>query len=212
VKWVFKRTRYLILPFQYRLLAVNIVYFASAFLVFAAILFVPVMIELNASLSGESTSQAADQFLSLHTRVWPAASILFVLLIVHSVLVSHRIAGPLYRFRTFFQAISAGNLSGRVTIRKHDYLHEDARAISAMMASLRDRISSVKRCHEELRGTLNQLEEVADRGSTTDIKECLKLLQAQLERCKIDIDQFNIGNPLNDPAKIPVISGGGSHA
>jgi methyl-accepting chemotaxis protein len=206
VKWFFKRRRYLILAFQYQLLAVNIVYFVSAFLVFAAILFVPVMLELNAPLSGEGASEAANQFLSLHARLWPAASILFVLLIVHSVLVSHRIAGPLYRFRSFFEAISGGNLCGRVTIRKHDYLHEDARAISAMMTSLRTRIATLKGRHEEVLEALNQLKSVAESGSTPDIHRCLTLLQLQAERFKMDIDQFKTGDRLSDNPEIPMFS------
>jgi methyl-accepting chemotaxis protein len=212
VKWIFKRRRYLVLAFQYQLLAVNIVYFVSAFLIFAAIMFVPVMLELNGSLSSEGASEAAHQFLSLHARVWPAASILFVLLIVHSVLVSHRIAGPLYRFRRFFEAISDGNLCGRVIIRKHDYLHEDAHAISAMMASLRARIASLKGRHEEVREALNQLRNAADSGSATDINRRVKLLQFQVERFKMDIDQFKTGDPLNDNPEIPMFLGGGPGA
>jgi methyl-accepting chemotaxis protein len=212
VKLPFKRKRYLVLPFQYRLLAVNMVYFLSAFLVFAAVLFVPVMIELNAPLSDERTSRMAEQFLSLHARVWPAAAILFALLVVHSVLVSHRIAGPLYRFRKFYEAITRGDLRGPVTIRKHDYLHDDARAFSAMLASLSERIASLKARHDSLQGALGRLKALARGDSATDIHRYLCLIESEVECLRADIERFKTGDELNEGREIPMFSGGGPRA
>lgn len=191
MKRVYKRRRFLILNFQYQLLAVNVLYLLSVLLIFSAILFVPVMMGLeSSSLSGNETLEAATQFLSLHARVWPAIFIVFVLLIFHSILVSDRIAGPLYRFRGFFKAISDGDLSGEVTIRKQDYLHEDAHAINQMMISLRAKITSIKgHCHEAL-AALNQLTRAIDSSIAKEISQNLKILELRMEQLKADMDQF----------------------
>lgn len=190
MNWIFKRRRYLLSTFQYQLIAVNVVYFVSIILVFAAVLFVPVMLELDAASYSPAAALAADQFLSLHSRVWPAAAVLFLLLVVHSVVVSHRIAGPLYRFRGYFKAVAGGNLADRVTIRKHDYLQEEADAINAMTGSLRERLANLKARYDELRRALNELTEAAGNGSGPEISRSLKLLQAQVERFEADIHQF----------------------
>jgi len=47
-------------------------------MIFAAVLFVPLMIEMDSSSpSGYQTQAAANQFLSLHARVWPAMFTVF---------------------------------------------------------------------------------------------------------------------------------------
>ncbi|MGH7273198.1 MAG: hypothetical protein ACREIQ_01900, partial [Nitrospiria bacterium] len=122
----YKRRRILIDDGQYRLLVFNLIYFFSILLIIAASLFIPPMIQLeSASLSLIQKQAVANHLLSLHTRLWPALLVLFVLLAIHSVFVSHRIWGALYRFRSVFKAVAEGNLSVRATIRKNDYLRKE---------------------------------------------------------------------------------------
>ena len=54
-------------------------------------------------------AELANQFLSLHERVWPAMLVALLLLGFHLVFFSHRIAGPLYRWRRLFSEVGAGN-------------------------------------------------------------------------------------------------------
>src|SRR5882672_10819226 len=121
-----RRRRILGHPLQYRLLLMNVIHFATIVAIFAAVLFVPLALQLkNSALSVAQREQVANEFLSLHLRVWPALVAVLVLLVLHSVLISHRIGGPLYRFRHVFRAIAAGDFLTRANIRKNDYLADD---------------------------------------------------------------------------------------
>ena len=134
-----KRKRILIGDLQYRLLAVNLLYFAVILVLFAAILFGPLVWQLgSSSLSPAERDQAATQFLSLHARLWPPLLALLVFLGVHSVYVSHRIAGPLYQFRRLLHAVKDGNLTVRARIRDKDYLDSEAAVINELIDSLKE--------------------------------------------------------------------------
>lgn len=113
----YERRRYLVSRLQYRLLAFNLLYALVIFLSLAAAIFVPPMLRLD-------DYDAAEFFLLLHSRIWPGLLLVLLLLSLHSVMVSHRIAGPLYRFRKVFQSLarvtfpSGRGFAGRITCRK----------------------------------------------------------------------------------------------
>ncbi len=69
--------------------------------------------------------------------------LLFGGLMVHSVLVSHRIAGPLYQFRRLFGELREGRRRVRATLRKRDYLRKEATAFNEMVVSLEARTATV---------------------------------------------------------------------
>lgn len=190
-----RRRRFLVLNFQYQLLAVNVLYFLSILLIFAGILFIPVMIQLGSSpLSRNEALEAANQFLSLHARIWPGILIVFVLLVLHSILISHRIAGPLYRFRSFFKAVADGHLGGRVRIRKNDYLHEDAQAINDMISSLRIKAAVLREHSRQALAALGQLSDAIEPASSAEITRTLKVLNKQMEQLNTDIEQLTIAD------------------
>jgi methyl-accepting chemotaxis protein len=56
-------------------------------------------------------------------------------------LLSHRIAGPLYRFERSAEEVARGNLSLRIVLRKGDEFHEFREKFNAMTESLRDKVS-----------------------------------------------------------------------
>ncbi|MFQ5992831.1 MAG: hypothetical protein ACE5NA_10395 [Nitrospiraceae bacterium] len=187
----YKRRRVLVDTFQYRLLGVNLLYFLTVLLVFAATLFVPLMVQLDSgTLDWRQRQQVATEFLSLHTRVWPSLLVTFVLLTIHSVFVSHRIAGPLYQFRTLFKLIAQGNLSVRATIRKRDYLRKDAESINEMIAALETRITGIEEQYEEAHGALTKLRRAIDSSSVGGSDEQIKNLELQMERLKVCVNQF----------------------
>lgn len=57
---------------------------------------------------------------------------------------SHRIAGPLYRFERTAQAIGNGDLSGEVRLRDGDELQDFARSMGGMVSDLRARVQDVQ--------------------------------------------------------------------
>ena len=152
----YKRRRILIDRLQVRLLAITLLYFTAAATIFAAALFTPLMLQLTGDTeSPQARAAVASEFLTLHTRFWPAILLTFALLAVHSIFTSHRIAGPLYRFRIVFKEIQNGNLVPYAGIRERDLLGNEADALNAMLVSLRERLSGIA---EEQRYSQEQFE------------------------------------------------------
>lgn len=194
----YKRRRILIDRFQYQLLLINLLYFFTILLIFSAALFVPLIIQLESTtLSLPEQEVVASQFLSLHARVWPALLLAFLLFAIHSIFVSHRIAGPLMRFRNTFKAIAAGDLSGWVTLRKHDYLGNEADVLNEMIAGLRAKIKDIDAQYREVRTVLGEFRGGIESGSVADTHQKIEALGVQMEKLRECIDQFRM--PMEEP-------------
>ena len=188
---ILRRTRFLIDEFQYRILFLHVLYFVALILVFTAAIFVPLIMELQSgALSFAERHAVANQFLSLHSRIWPAVLILFVLLSAHSVFVSHRIAGPLYRFRKVMKSVASGDLSIRFTLRKKDYLVKEANLFAEMIAALRHKVGNLQGHCSELEALVEELRMAADNNSADEIQSRLERLRAEMAKLKAAADEF----------------------
>jgi nitrogen fixation/metabolism regulation signal transduction histidine kinase len=65
--------------------------------------------------------------------------LLGILFILDAVKLTHRIVGPLYRFRKTIQALAAGEEVDPVTLRKDDFLQEMREDFNAMLRALEQR-------------------------------------------------------------------------
>jgi len=174
-----QRRRILVDEFQYRLLAFNVLYFFILLVVMAAFLFVPLMIKLSSStLPMAEREEVANLILSLHARLWPALAVAFVLLAAHSVLVSHRIAGALYRFKAVFRELGQGNFAVRANLRKRDYLLKEAAELNAMIEAVGGRLGVAADQCAHLEERLNGAKTSAQQG---DLDACRRELAAMTE-------------------------------
>ena len=189
----YKRRRILLESFQYRLLVINLTYFVTILLIFAGALFLPLILQLQSgTLSVLEQGEVAGQFLALHARVWPAMFVVFVLLALHSVLVSHRIAGPLYRFRSIFKAIAEGDLSIRAHLRKTDYLGKESDSLNEMVVSLRTKLAGIQKHSEEVEAAILGLKESVERGSLKEVHQHIVDLQAGTKGLETSIRHFRL--------------------
>lgn len=90
------------------------------------------------------------------------------------IFLSHRVAGPLYKFEKFLQSVESGNLTGRIVLRKTDQLAELKSAMNSLVVSLDKRLGLLKARVSELEAVLaspNSAETVAKaRAATRAIK------------------------------------------
>src|SRR5262245_57738874 len=100
-----RRRKYIVnKKLQYSLLFFSVLYLVTFIAVVGSVLFVPLMLQLDQeNMSFEATLHAADQLLYLHANFWPAVAVFLVIICLHSIYISHKIAGPLYRFNTIFK-------------------------------------------------------------------------------------------------------------
>ncbi|RLB15715.1 MAG: hypothetical protein DRG82_10895 [Deltaproteobacteria bacterium] len=61
-----------------------------------------------------------------------------------TLLVSHKIAGPLFRFEKELQDISAGNLRTKMSLRKQDQMVEVAESLNQMVEALHEKVMNVR--------------------------------------------------------------------
>jgi methyl-accepting chemotaxis protein len=183
-----KRTRILLDEFQYRLLAFNLLYFFIILMVTATLVFLPLMVKLESSqLSPAEQQEVAGVILSLHATFWPAIMVVFALLAVHSVLVSHRIAGALYRFRVVLRAVAAGDLTVRATLRKNDYLVKEASEINAMLDVVGGRVDDAARRCASARDAVTV---ALNAGDPAELRQALVRADAELAQARAALDRL----------------------
>lgn len=98
------------------------------------------------------------------------------------ILLSHRIAGPLYRFEKDLEEIGLGNLTKRISIRRTDQLEELKNALNIL-------IDSLDRKMGEMKNRLIELKELASKKDdpeiTVKIQKTIRLLENEIEQFKV---------------------------
>ena len=123
-------------------------------------------------MSPDTQEDAARLFLALDERVWVPLLLLLGGLTAHSVLVSHRIAGPLYQFRRLFGELRDGHVRVRTTLRKRDYLRKEATAFNEMVASIEARTAALHTQAAGLETGVRALRLAIDEGADEQIRRC----------------------------------------
>lgn len=187
-----KRRCYLLSDtFQYRFVAVSFLYQFIVLLTFAGALFVPVGVHLeDATLSPSQIEEASKQFLVLHERVWVPLFVALMLLTLHSVRFSHRIAGPLYRFRAIFNSVAKGELTMQATIRKNDFLQKEAESLREMIEGLRIKIADIQASSGDVIAVFESLERAAKTGSEKEIRPILETLHKRVDILTTTVGRF----------------------
>ena len=91
---------------QISLLRNSFLYVLLFVAVIGVVLFVPLLAELTESeIVSERTLQVGNQIRYLYTYFWPAVILAMILIFLHSVRASHKVAGPLYRFKLVLEAL-----------------------------------------------------------------------------------------------------------
>lgn len=102
------------------------------------------------------------------------------------ILLSHRIAGPLFRFEATLKDIEAGDLTKRINLRKSDQILELKEALNLLIDSLDRRMSKIKIGLLELRALLSKKD---DPHSDAKIKSVIETLEHELESFRVSSDK-----------------------
>ena len=195
-----QRHRSLLAPdsFQSRFLTVSLVHYFAIVMTFATVVFLPVMLQLDdQALPLDERVEFANQFLSLHQRVWPALLVVLFLLAIHIVYFSHRFAGPLYRCTQIVRQVTEGDLTVSTTTRKGDYLQQEVRALNEMVSALRGNVQDVETQCAEARATYAELQKVLAHEPGPGVAQQLRALDEQLVRLETTLQRFSTGRPVD---------------
>jgi methyl-accepting chemotaxis protein len=174
----YRRRKFLINKgLQWRLLAISLGHVMLFFIVVSFALFFPLIIDLGQSDTySEKALQAANHMLYLHTYFWPAALFALFAICLHSIHISHKIAGPLYRFSHIFKALQNGTLPQPIRLRKGDYLLPEMETLNAMLRSLRERIGEIQATQTQLYEAITTCQQTVQQASQDDLTQRLKYL------------------------------------
>ncbi len=141
----FYRRKYLIMPaFQLRLIFWNMVIilgiFAIVLLVIARSMGELVDMGNEAGLPANHPyfQFAHDLAQKFYIYFSGAFAIGIVLACTVTLLVSHRLAGPIYRLRKYFDGVSVGRPVSELRFRKNDFLYDFAPVVNATLKRIKD--------------------------------------------------------------------------
>ncbi|MCP4022445.1 MAG: methyl-accepting chemotaxis protein [Desulfobacteraceae bacterium] len=108
----------------------------------------------NSKLVIQNTSLAIMPSVIYTTLI--TTCVLSIIVIMVTLLVSHKIAGPMYRFEKDIKRVTNGDLKTRIHIRRGDQFLELATVLNGMIKNLNQEVSAIKHdvdtlaCHTDL--------------------------------------------------------------
>lgn len=103
--------------------------------------------------------------------------------VVLTLLVSHKIAGPLYRFKKVINLLEEGDFSGDFRIRLHDQLQDLAQIFNNMITKTRIQLKA-------LRDNLLSLKEKLDNVSEQEVSEHKRSYLSELKRISAELNRI----------------------
>ena len=104
-----------------------------------------------------------------------------------SILISHRISGPLFRFRKVMETLKEGDFSSEFHIRAMDQFHELEQSFNAMIKCTRQELHKVK---EDLGFLKQKLDSVGDQDLPENKRQTLAELKKISEELNREIRHF----------------------
>jgi methyl-accepting chemotaxis protein len=205
----YKRRTLIVSGLQYRLTAVSFLYLLVIVLTIAVTVGGPLVGQVDdESRTFAERANAARNLLGVYAATWIALPIAVLLCLAHAVLVSHRIAGPLYRFKQSFRELAGGNLGLVVRIRRADYLAPETDAINRMIEELADKVQHIRTRHAATSRTLPELARALERNDVREAAVLCGKLGTELDALGRAIHVFRVpavaeDDPVRTPAPVP---------
>ena len=117
--------------------------------------------------------------------------IVALLAVVLTLYDSHRIGGPLYRFRANLKTIGGGDLTLVTHLRDGDELRPLTETMNQMTQSLRTRVVAATTAEKELETALSEARQALGRGEPMG-EECLNRLDASRQQLAVALGEFRV--------------------
>ncbi len=143
-------------------------------------------------LSAHEQTVVANILKTANLKLIPKLIIFVLAVAFASIFVSHKLAGPIYRFEKEAKAIGEGDLTVKFKLRKGDELKELADALEKMVGFLRSKIANALRSVKDISDGLEKLslkagESAEDKRTILSIKTGLSKLEEGLSSFRINV-------------------------
>lgn len=119
-----------------------------------------------------------DTFSKIHQVLLVKGLLYLGIIFLISLFISHRMAGPIYRFEQSARALAEGDLTHRVVLRTGDELLELQEEFNRMAQSLQDRVRQERQVLERLAQEMKK----ARASAPEAVSSSLEKIQADLEQ------------------------------
>ena len=191
---IFKRRKYIVYgKLQLALMLISFSYVLLFCAVVGLFLFTSLLMELDkSSISSDNVLIAANQILYLYKKSWLALLLSLVAVGCHSIFISHRITGPIYRFNLIFKAIKEGVVPAPIQLRKYDYLYRETDNINQMLASLREKLAAIQEAQAHLNKSILNCKDTVNHLSTDELSKRMNDLNEQGKRLEEKLGYFKV--------------------
>jgi methyl-accepting chemotaxis protein len=166
---IFQRRRYFIdkqLQTKYVILTILLLLIYT--FLFVVILIFPYVVPLAFDYPVEEQAKAARMLLTLHKSIWPALGAVMLIMGTASIFITHKIAGPVYRFKQVLAEIYSGNLNVSIKLRNRDDLKDLAEEFNKVISELRGVVETLQGGHETISSCIVELEDQVKNNPISD--------------------------------------------
>jgi methyl-accepting chemotaxis protein len=100
----------------------------------------------------------------MHERFWVVAGACLLLVGLASLRLSHRIAGPMVRYRRHLKLLANGKLPPILRTRRNDFMKKEVACLNDAIEGLRSRIDRIRSAASSLQLSLQEAEKAEDSG------------------------------------------------
>ena len=113
-------------------------------------IFSPLMWDLQTIDTSAGYEEQAIVMLYLHERFWPIAALCLVIVVLGAIRYSHRIAGPMVRYKRNLRLLADGKLPPPLRTRRNDFMKEEVACLNKAMLGVSERVDAIRRAQIEL--------------------------------------------------------------
>lgn len=110
----------------------------------------PLLWDLGRSPDALKYEEQAIVMLWMHDRIWLLMLLCAVIVVVSALKFSHRIAGPLVRYKRNLRLLADGALPPPLRTRPGDYLQEEVACLNAAVAGVAARVAAIRAAQAEV--------------------------------------------------------------
>jgi hypothetical protein len=118
-------------------------------------IFLPLLWNLGDTSELYRFEEQAMVMLYMHDRFWVLAGLCLGIVVLGAVRFSHRIAGPLVRYKRNLRLVAAGKLPPPLRTRRGDYLKEEVACLNEAVVGVASRVAAIRSAQTAVRRELH---------------------------------------------------------
>ncbi|MCC6673292.1 MAG: hypothetical protein IT458_19680 [Planctomycetes bacterium] len=136
------------------------------------------------------STDAAVVLLYMHERFWAIAAACLVVAVLGALVISHRIAGPLVRFKRHLRMLGEGRVPEPLRTRRHDYLKPEVEVLNETMAKLAEHFAALRSAQAAVVHALARAEARAAFSTDAELRDALQASGVAASHVRAALERF----------------------